>query len=1020
MIYSFGNFELDQARFELRCGGQAVVVQPKVLRLLLLLVAQRHRSVSEQELMDTLWPDETVGRASITRAIMGARVALDDRGQGCIRTLRGYGYQFVAEVRERESARPPSAPPQQTSPESSTQRLVGREGVLAELHESLDAALAGRGHCVLIFGEPGMGKTRLLHELSERASGRGMRVWFGRCMEFEGAPPFWPLQQILRDALRDHGERELTALLGPGAADIAQGFPELRDDLSQVDRSPRIAAVSERFRLFDSTAQFFLRAAREAPIVMLLDDLQKADQPTLRLLTFLTGQLDQARLLVVGTARSTSLGDHEAHERLAELSRASATRSIALHGLSVGEIARYLELRTGARAPADLVARMHEQTAGNPLFLQEILRSLRTVDAGELTRPSWESLSQVGHSRGVRGAIERHLAALTPPTRALLAAASVMGREFSVGLLTQCSDAPADTVVSLLSEAASAGIVHAAGSRSQYRFTHALIRDALYEATEPLERAAQHARVGRALEARGAAYGQDAELAQMAEHFRMAAPTHDGGRALAYEKLAAERALSRLAYEEAAEHYGRALQLAEVDAAERMQLLLGRGSALASGPEPGSARSSLLQAVTLARGLGAIDVIAQAARLLRGPRESGSTDTVQIALLREALAALPRSDARAPGLQALLAKALSFTSAHTERAQLALSALAQIESVTAPALRAETLHACHEALTDPEYLPQRITIARELSQLGQLHADARTMVYALTSHFQNCVEQGDVAALELVIDSLETLERRVRDPLIRWYAQMYRSTCAMIAGRFEIAEQCARAALQLGRVFGEELAYHHFCVQMNGLLRLQGRAAEAEAMACEMSAQYPSLAGWRAFVGAIHADAGRTALARQIYVQLVDHELDSLRRDPYLLSALCPVAELGVRVGDRASARVLYDALLPYEGRHGNVSFGAATYGPVSLQLARLASRIGELTLAEGHCERALVEAERMPSRTFVALACLSYAHILRRVDGQGARAQAYLTRALELACSTGMHGMVAQCRGLAELLAQP
>lgn len=1015
-IFCFGEHELDEARFELRRRGQRVEVQPKVLRLLCLLVAERHRAISDAELLATLWPAETVSHASIKRAIMGARTVLGQRGQDCIRTIRGHGYQFVLPVQEVErrtpSSRPETLRAEPFAPSSRDAIFVGREGVLAELDAGLASALAGRGRCVLLIGEPGIGKTRLLHELASRAIAHGANAWFGRCMEFDGAPAFWPLMQIVREAVRGRGHDELRAWLGPGAPELAEAFPELKQRLPDLPSAPALDSSPARFRLFDSMACFLARAAEQRPLVLLLDDLQRADQSSLRLLVFLTRQLQSERVLIVGTTRAADHRDHGVSELLAALARESATRSVELEGLCREDIARYLELRSGATAAPAVVARLHEQTAGNPLFLEELVRDLGSSGAHAVS----------AHPLGVSGAIERHLESLSVACRELLTVAAVLGRELSVGLLTQLAGDAPDAVMLGLSEAIAAGVVQpSATGAGQHRFTHALMRDVLYARIPPLERAQQHARVGLALEARGASR-DDAQLAEIAEHFMHAAPSHDGGRALVYARRAAERAMQRLAYEEAATYLGRALEVLELgppDTRQRMELLLDRGEALALGTEPDVARAVLLEAAALARELGANDVLARAASLLAGPRESGTVDAQRIGVLREALRALPESDSRTPGLQALLAKSLSYTSEHAERERIALSALSLTVKLSSPALRAEGLLACHQALTHPEHLGQRVFITDQLTQLAHLHGDARIMMFAATTRFQNCVERGDVADMDAAINTLEALGRQVRDPVVRWYATTFRSTRAMIAGQIDLAEQLAREALQHGKLVGEDLAFHQYCIQVIGLYRMQGRMAEAEGLARDVSLRYPALAGWRAVVACIDADVGRETLARETLAQLTDRDLSTLRRDPYLLSALCPIANLCSRVGNAAIARPLYEALLPYEHLHGNVSFGGATYGPISLALAQLAMCMSELHAAGLHCEHAIRAAQRMPSPFFLMQGLMTHAFVLKAGRNAETREQAadLARRAQVIADASGLFAVAARCESLARSL---
>ncbi|MET0341442.1 MAG: winged helix-turn-helix domain-containing protein, partial [Polyangiales bacterium] len=200
MSFVFGEFELDPERCELRRQGQRVAVQPKILKLLLHLVMHRHRCVSNDELLAVIWPNEKVSAASITSAMRGVRRALGDAGtsQAIVRTVRGHGYQFAGEV--AETATPPEREPRAPRLDAA---FVGRAGVLEVLDEAIAQLCAGRASAMLLIGEAGIGKTRTLTELSERAQRAGARVWFARCLEGDGAPPFWPLAQLVREAAQD-------------------------------------------------------------------------------------------------------------------------------------------------------------------------------------------------------------------------------------------------------------------------------------------------------------------------------------------------------------------------------------------------------------------------------------------------------------------------------------------------------------------------------------------------------------------------------------------------------------------------------------------------------------------------------------------------------------------------------------------------------------------------------------------------------------------------------------------------
>jgi DNA-binding winged helix-turn-helix (wHTH) protein len=1033
-IFAFGEFELDEARFELRRAGVPFEVQPKILRLLCLLLTQRQRAVDADELLRVLWPGETVARGSVKRAVHGARRALGDSSESSsvIRTVRGHGYQFVGTVRELAAV-----PHGSFAAEASLARAgahidadeyVGREGLLAFLEEQLNLALAGQARCVLMAGEPGVGKTRTLQELSRRAAARGAHCWFARATELDGAPAFWPIVQILRQASAELSQDALRAAMGPGAADIAEAMPELREFLPELPRAPAIDSVSARFRFFDSMTRFLRTRAEQRPIVLLVDDLQSAGEPTLRLLAFLVRHIDTARVLVAGSARQASMREGGPAGLLAELAREPATRCAQIDGFSLSELGSYLERKLGSLAPRPALTTLHDQTAGNPLFLEQILgRAKMTAMSlfcarGEPRASTdevhWTQIQSAADNTGLRGAIERHLEVLPAPTRALLRAAAAIGREFSLGLLLDLANLSSELLLAQLSEAADAGIVRLLSDGvGRYRFTHALIRDALYVQTPSAERASLHGRIGAALEARGAA-ANDSLLLELADHFVQAGPAH-AGRALSYCLRAAEFARQRLAYEEAAVQLDRACQLLDLSEPNlqlRMELMLQKGEVLAYATDVSHSRSTLLEALALARTLGATDALVRAAMLLARPPESGIVDTVQIEVLTEAIEALSDDDPRRACLDALLAKALCYSGEFERRGKLARAALARVSALE-PQLRSQTLSVCPEALAEPEYLPERISIADRLEELGRTLGDHNAFMRAATLRIWNALELGDYELADLTLESLASLSERVRDPLHRWYTKAFRAVRAFVSGRLSLAEQYALELQQHSAAVGEVQAYHVSVVQLAPIRRLQGRVAEAEAMVREASTRHPALAGWRALLADIEAQRGRKQPARAVLEQLMADDLQALRRDPFLLSALAPAADLCGYVGDARLAGVLYDAILPYEKLHANISVGFGTHGPVARQLGVLAARMGELASAGRHFEAAIDASEAIRSPLFVSVSCLSYARALQRSEQSGARElrSALLQRAMRAVEGTELLGLSWVARALLE-----
>ncbi len=181
--------------------------------------------------------------------------------------------------------------------------FVGRQHEIGELSAALDEALSGQGRMVMLVGEPGIGKTRTAQELAALAEHRGAQVLWGRCHEGEGAPPYWPWIQAIREYAGYREPERLLSEMGPGAADIAEIVSAVGEKLPDLEPAPVLEPEQARFRLFDSITTFLKTASQNQPMVLVLDDLHWADRPSLMLLEFLAPELARSRLLVLGTYR---------------------------------------------------------------------------------------------------------------------------------------------------------------------------------------------------------------------------------------------------------------------------------------------------------------------------------------------------------------------------------------------------------------------------------------------------------------------------------------------------------------------------------------------------------------------------------------------------------------------------------------------------------------------------------------------------------------------------------------------
>ena len=478
--------------------------------------------------------------------------------------------------------------------------FVGRQREMGELKAALEEALSGKGRLVMLVGEPGIGKTRTAQELATYAGLRQCQVLWGRCYEGQGAPPYWPWVQAIRSYVRDHEDSDLRSQMGSGAADIAEIVSDVKERLHDLKPPPQLEPEQARFRLFDSIAGFLRGASRKQPLVVVLDDLHWADQPSLALLQFVARELGNGRVLLLGTYRDMELSrQHPLAETLGDLTKERLFQRILLRGLSQEDVARFIEMTTGAASPPGLAQAVYTHTEGNPLFVTEVVRLL--VQEGGLSGAVGAS-RQVGtvspHDdtwtvripEGVREVIGRRLNRLSQRCNQTLTTAAVIGREFSLEHLKPLvEDMTEDRLLEVLEEALAARVIEELPrSVGRYQFSHALIQETLAGELSTTRKVRLHARIAEALEK---LYGANAEAhaAELARHFAEAESVLGTEKLVKYSMLAGEKALASFGWEEALSHFQRGLVAKGVSLsgtepakdAETAALLFGLGRAWA-------------------------------------------------------------------------------------------------------------------------------------------------------------------------------------------------------------------------------------------------------------------------------------------------------------------------------------------------------------------------------------------------------------------------------------------------------
>jgi class 3 adenylate cyclase len=441
--------------------------------------------------------------------------------------------------------------------------FVGRDAELAQLDTALDAALGGQGRLVLVAGEPGIGKTRLLQEFAAAARRQGALVLFGRCLEGAWVPPYHPFVEAITGHAAQAGASTLRADLGPAAGPLAQLVPELRELLPDVPTAERLQPDEERLRLLDAVARSLAGLTAHGPVVLVLDDLHWADPSTLMTLRHIARVLVGHRLLLVGSYRSDEAGP-ELLEALGALRAEAEVTAVHLHSLPADSLRRMLGDLAAAPVSAALADAIQRDTRGNPFFAREVILHLQETQA---MQPDAEGALQAdlplaAVPQGLRDVLARRRARLPQDANRFLDTAAAFDGPFPFAIVAEVAALDDDAALAALDEVLDAGLIEADVTPERYQFGHALIRHAVYADLNPSRRLRLHRKLAHALEAAQAAFRTRVTPAEVAAQYHRSAvlPGADAGVAPALE--AADQAQAASAHGEAASFLGMACELA--------------------------------------------------------------------------------------------------------------------------------------------------------------------------------------------------------------------------------------------------------------------------------------------------------------------------------------------------------------------------------------------------------------------------------------------------------------------------
>ncbi|MGZ4799729.1 MAG: ATP-binding protein [Acidimicrobiia bacterium] len=859
--------------------------------------------------------------------------------------------------------------------------LIGREVELAALERAFDAALGQEPRIVMVAGEPGIGKTRLLAAAAQRAHERGLSVLYGRCPE-EAFGALAPFVEALTPVLP-------TLTAGGVFTRPIRGRSQLRRLLRDLpsgagDEAGAVDPEEEQARLLAGLADVLEAVTEHRPTVLILDDLHWADRTTLRALLQLGAGLDRMSVSVIGSYRDNELVTGLLTPALDGLRRQAVLETVPLLGLELSDVGALVGPLAG-HFDAAVIGELHARTDGNPLFLSEFARRFAEVEGNEGGPVDILPLLR-GIPEGVRSVVRQRVQQLQPDTADMLAVASVVGFEFEFGTLEPIVSLEDDALFDAIDEATAAHLIaEVPGERERFAFTHALVRDTLYESFSSLRRRRLHRRVADQLQ--GDAEAGAKNIIQIARHLLASDPAADVERVVEHAVRAAEASTESLAFDQATDFYEQALDVlaegARLDRRRSFEVLLGLATARRATGLHDLAREACLRAVETARELGDSQLFVTAVLeflwfhpatpfVIRSATKI-TDDTKQLHdLLDEAAAQLDGCSER---LQAAVLAHMSFlTSDDLESKRvLAEDAVARAERSGADAVLALALHAQLSARFDASIPPTELRLsAQRIEELAAAGGDVDRQAFGVVLQVQSALEEGVLEHLEVAIQKYHAVTDLYHFPFYQSFAESLAAMRSLLEGSFEDAEQHSSAALELSG--NDDNAVVGWAMVSVMVRRQRGGLAEVLGFVESFAERFANNPGWLAVLALLHAETGDADRAR---LELAD-ALCGFRaqgdRDSNWLVCAGAIAETAWLLEDKATSADLAEVLKPFSGL-GLVAGPAVVFlGAVdrSLGLARLAA--GDRDGAREALSRAVSFHRRIGAQPFLALSLFEYA----------------------------------------------
>jgi DNA-binding CsgD family transcriptional regulator/tetratricopeptide (TPR) repeat protein len=802
--------------------------------------------------------------------------------------------------------------------------LVGRQRELSSLWSQFEESLKGSLRVALVAGEPGIGKTRLMQEVAERAEQRGALVLSGGASEAEGMPPYLPFLEALGQHIRAATPAAVRMQTGAMASVLATILPDLVLCLGELPTSYLLPPEQARLRLYEAVSLFLGAIAAPCGLLLLLDDLHRADTATLDLLCHIVRHQPDARLFILGSHREGEVTNRQAFERtLTALTRARRLTTLSLGPLASAELRQLSADYLGAPIDPALDHLLLTQSEGNPFYAEELLREWLETGSIALQDNRFRLVATAlpAFPSSVVHAVRQRLIRLSPQVIELLRMAAIIGRTFEVAVLADVAERPVEMVEEYLREAVQAHVLRH-DPADTFAFSHDLIRECLSRELSSTRRTRLHTLIGRRLKQQldeGDTHLSASHLAALAFHFARSGDRKAGA---VYSELAAEQARHAYAPSVAMDHYRTALTLLGENDPRRGACLLGLGEAA-------------LLAAAWHDAIGAFGMALEWWKHRGAGREVGRA---ALGLGR----AYWRLEATGPArvqLEQAVAQLREHPSADTVEALIELGLLLALSLHE----YTEARGSLDQALTLAGHLGEKrleVKARRALGDLllraGEVESATRVLEQALleAEALHDPLEAAEgCASLYLAYSWSSALDRQER-LFPRWLASAQRchdpyqlrhfyshlATHAALRGQRTEAEK----ALAQGRVIVEQLASPEPLAMLawtQGMLTalwgdLDGSEQLIRAAIVRFRELEPrSLVWWLGGLGLVQVLAGKRQEAASVLDELEELLVPLPEGAIPAAHALCYMAAITVLLGDQIWAERLYPRLLPFRGQ---------------------------------------------------------------------------------------------------------